>query len=276
MQGNQAEWDQLYGTNKTTVQILGVDVLLDGKSIQHPPPNSTILEVFESILGINSTVLGALPEVNTTILDTNLDANKTILQANIDSKSPITILPQFFCKALLEEGLGLQLDNSSGLYLIDSTNHQRLLKKHLTFRFNITTQKTFNWNSSYVTSINFDFTYQRMLLKVNLPQNSESSYYIPIKCSDQSDDYVLGRAFMQKAYLIVGEKNYYLAKATLDPSFKPNPVALGTGEKIIVSPIPKESGEVSKKLVVGIVVASIVGGILTFLGMLWLLRSKRK
>lgn len=80
---------------------------------------------------------------------------------------------------------------------------------------------------------------------------------------------------MQKAYLIVTEEDYYLAKATADPTAVPNPVALRLGERIIVIPLSKER-VLSKSLVTGIVVAGICGAVLMILSGLWILKTRKK
>lgn len=80
---------------------------------------------------------------------------------------------------------------------------------------------------------------------------------------------------MQRAYLIVTDDEYYLAKATADPMAKPEFVALQTGEKVIRVPLSKER-VLSKVLVTVTVIAGVSGAVLMILTALWLTRTRKK
>jgi hypothetical protein len=190
-----------------------------------------------------------------------------IPQINLDSTSPTTVLPLEYCSQLLENSLGLQLDNSSGLYLIDTATHQRLLKMNPIFHFNVTALRNFYWYNGYTTSFNFDISYQEMLLNATTPLAPSNTYYLPIQCSDNSDEYVLGRAFMQNAYLIVTDSYYYLAKARLDPTAVPNLISIGQNDttRLVQVSAKKKSTKLSKGLIAVIVVLCVVVVALVFL-----------
>jgi hypothetical protein len=240
MEVTRIGWDETLQNNirapNITLQLLGADILQGKKSIRDFP--------------------------------------YPVSRVKLDSAGPNTVLPSGFCSSLLEKGLGLQLDDSSGLYLIDTATHQKLLKQNPTFRFNVTTSNSYYWSSAYTTSVNFDFSYQEILLNVTAPLVASNMYYIPIQCSINSDDWVLGRAFMQKAYLIVTDNSYFLAKANLDPNAVPNPVPVGTNGTITIAPTSQHK-TLSKGLIAGIVVACVVGAVLAVLG-IWLIVKNRK
>ena len=81
---------------------------------------------------------------------------------------------------------------------------------------------------------------------------------------------------MQKGYLIVAsDEEYYLAKATADPTAESVPVGVRFGQKIIMVPLSKET-VLSKAVVVGIVIAAISGAVLMILSGLWMLRTRRE
>jgi hypothetical protein len=197
-----------------------------------------------------------------------------ISEINLDSARPTTVLTPRFCHDFLEADLGLQLDNSSGLYFIDNPTHQKLLTKNPTFRFNVTTSRYDFDNGAYAPFVNFDFSYQEMVLNATSSLVAFSTYYLPIQCSSNADEYVLGRAFMQKAYLIVTDDSYWLAQATIDPTAVPNPVALQQGESIIVAS-PKKS-RLSKGAIAGIVIGCVFVAVLIVLGLLWVKRNRRR
>jgi hypothetical protein len=223
-----------------TLQVLGADVLIDKKSIR------------------------------------SSYASNQIAKINLDSTRPTTVLPLYFCSVFLEEGLGLHVDNTSGLYLIDVETHQKLVKKNPTFRFNVTTPNYYEWDSARTTSINIDFSYQEMLLNKTYPSLGFNTYYIPIQCSTNFNEYAFGRAFMQKVYLIATHSKYYFAKSTFDPTAVPNLVPVGINETISTGLLPQKKKPLSKGALAGIVIACVVGAALAVLGILWMVRNRKR
>lgn len=286
MRGNYSYWiDESHKTISQLgfpVQILGMDLLQDGNSthilnttwVSAPRINLDSTKP-TSVLPLN--FCRVFLEDDFRLRRDNVSGFYLVDDANhqrLSSKNPtvrfnITTLREYYntTKEYFNESSSKSyFDYESPDYLKNTTTTQGWYNA---------TSKDWYRNSSYTESVNFDFTYKKLLLNYTSAARKPSSYYIPIQCSNISSEWVLGRGFMQKAYLIVTDDEYYLAKATADPTAKPEFVALGMGDKIIMVRLSKEK-VLSKALVTGIVIAGISGAVLMVLTGLWLLRTRKK
>lgn len=115
----------------------------------------------------------------------------------IDSSIAELYLPVEVCKAF-EDAFGLKYDDDTELYLVDDLLHETLLADNATVTFSLgkfSTDATVDISLPYAA---FDHTarppYRNM---------TEKSRYFPIRRGANESQYVLGRTFLQEAYLIV-------------------------------------------------------------------------
>ncbi|PMD39870.1 acid protease [Hyaloscypha variabilis F] len=125
--------------------------------------------------------------VNTTI-------SSVPFPAFVDSTVPYLYLPIGFCKKF-EEAFGITYDTTSGLYLVNSTLHTKLLEQSANVTFTLT-------NSTGTTLVEIVLPYQAFDLKAKWPLVKNSTRYFPLKRAANNSQTTLGRAFLQEAYLI--------------------------------------------------------------------------
>jgi hypothetical protein len=122
------------------------------------------------------------------------------IAARIDSTRPYLLLPSATCDAI-RESLGLIWDPASKHYLIDDETHARLTEENpkLYLRVAPLSKKK---ETDFAQIV---LTYRTMALELGYPHLAygNRSTYFPIMPTDDPDQFVLGRAFLQGAYLIV-------------------------------------------------------------------------
>lgn len=110
----------------------------------------------------------------------------------IDSTVPHIWLPEEACKNF-EAALGLTWNSTVGLYLVNDTFHQSLLKRNASFTFKIGN------STDNSPSIDITFPYTAFDLIVEYPIVSNSTRYFPIVRAANDSQYTLGRTFLQEA-----------------------------------------------------------------------------
>ncbi|KAH3909764.1 hypothetical protein HBI56_131850 [Parastagonospora nodorum] len=116
----------------------------------------------------------------------------------IDSTIAEMWLPLEVCKAF-EDAFGLKYDAKTNLYLVDDTLHQSLLAQ--------SPNVTFTLGQKYSTDATMQITlpYAAFDLEASPPYRGlkQKSKYFPIRQGGNSSQWVLGRTFLQEAYLTV-------------------------------------------------------------------------
>lgn len=116
----------------------------------------------------------------------------------IDSTIAEMWLPLEVCKAF-EDAFGLKYDAKTNLYLVDDTLHQSLLAQSPNI--------TFTLGQKYSTDATMQITlpYAAFDLEASPPYRGlgQKSKYFPIRQGGNSSQWVLGRTFLQEAYLTV-------------------------------------------------------------------------
>jgi hypothetical protein len=100
-------------------------------------------------------------------------------------------LPLEMCQSF-EEAFGLEWDSDTDLYLVNQTLHDSLLSR------NITVNITVGNRNSRVT---LDFPYSMFDLSLGPLHTTNVSHYFPIRRAANSSQYILGRTFLQRAYI---------------------------------------------------------------------------
>lgn len=114
----------------------------------------------------------------------------------IDSSLPDLWLPRSVCESLAQ-ALDLTFDSATGRYLIDSSAHSALRDASPEFTFTLTA------NQSSMDTLNIVLPYSAFDLWLLPPIYESPVPYFPIRRAPEGSDFVLGRAFLQEAYVAV-------------------------------------------------------------------------
>jgi hypothetical protein len=169
------------------------------------------------------------------------------LQLAMDTGVSQLWLPKVICDKLAES-LGLTFDPSTELYLVNDTIRSKLLDLAPEFTFTLAA------NATSSDTVNIVLPYAAFDLAVGQPFYNTSRRYFPIRRAADEKLYVLGRTFLQEAYLVVDWER---------GNFSVSQAQHKVVERDIV-PIRSVSSEPSKHtgltagLVAGVVVAVVV------------------
>ncbi|RFU78261.1 acid protease [Trichoderma arundinaceum] len=134
-------------------------------------------------------------------ISTNASADNTVLQSSqismfIDSSIAEIYLPLDACRAF-EKAFGLTYNSTLEMYLVSDSLHSKLTEENPYVTFTITTAITGG------STFNITFPYASFDLQAKPPLVKTASRYFPLKRAANDTQYVLGRTFLQEAYLIV-------------------------------------------------------------------------
>ncbi|KAH7030063.1 aspartic peptidase domain-containing protein [Macrophomina phaseolina] len=146
--------------------------------------------------------------ITTTSSETPLVSQK--MNMLIDSTVPYIFLPDFAYQAF-EKEFNLVWNDTARLYLLNETTYKALVEKDAEISLNI-------GSSAQTTTITFPIGAFLLNASYPLVPGNQSQYYFPIMRANTSDQWTLGRAFLQEAYVIADfEQN----KFTLAPCIWP-------------------------------------------------------
>lgn len=176
-------------------------------------------------------------------------------------------LPQSVCD-LFSQAFGLQYDTNTGLYVVNDTMHKQLQQSNpsVTFRLGST-------DSSSETT-NIVLPYAAFDLQASIPLFNVSTNYFPLRVAANASQQVLGRAFLQEAYVFVDwERNNFTIGQAIHQNSTTNIVP-------VLSPTYDSGGgdsSLSTGAIVGIAVGAgaviaIIIGIIAF----FVIRSRRR
>ncbi|KAI9712678.1 MAG: hypothetical protein M1820_001299 [Bogoriella megaspora] len=232
-------------------------------------------------------VQGATSDVNNDLLLTEP------IDMLIDSLVPEIWLPQSACENF-ESSFGLEWNSTLGLYIVNDTLHDNLtaLNPNITFQIGPTLKPSDGQTKITLPYSAFDLT-------INTPVNATTkSRYFPLKRANNgnSSQYVLGRTFLQHAYVTANYVNSTLSVSqalfppsstspqlvAIGPSGSPEPLTTSTGSGPDSGSGPSASAAASdhKGGIGGGAIAGIVIGVLAALAIvgfvLFFLRRKKK
>lgn len=110
----------------------------------------------------------------------------------IDSTDPNIWLPDSAVNAF-ESAFGLEIDNTTGLYLINDTHREslRTTDAHVSFRLSDVLEGG--------ATVSIDLPFDAFDLQAEYPLVENTTYYFPLKRASDSTQYTLGRTFLQEA-----------------------------------------------------------------------------
>ena len=153
-----------------------------------------------------------------------LASNITLLSngivALIDATLPYFWLPLQVCRQF-ESAFGLSWDPSTQMYLVNDTIHQQLQNLNPSVTLTL-------GNSSASQSINITLPYGAFDLQASSPIYPNGTNYFPLRRASTANEYVLGRAFLQEAYLLVDfeQGNFSVSQALFPANPTPNIITI--------------------------------------------------
>lgn len=191
--------------------------------------------------------------------------NGKAINTIIDSTVSQMWLPQSVCDRFAQ-AFGLKYDSSTGLYLVNSTNHAQLKQLNPSVTFTVGSQDSSSPNTNIV------LPYAAFDLQAGIPLFNFSTNYFPLRVAANEKQQVLGRAFLQEAYVSVDwERKHF----TLGQAIHQNK----TTDIVAVLPPPSDSNSssLSTNVIIGIA-AGACGLIALAIGMItfFFLRRRRR
>lgn len=181
----------------------------------------------------------------------------------LDSTVSQLWLPQVVCDEL-ETSLGLTYDPSTELYLANNTAHAKLIELAPTIAFTLAADGTSNDTTTIV------LPYAAFDLQASPPLYNTTTTYFPLRRASKRS--VLGRAFLQEAYLVVDWDR---------SNFTISPAAQRSNRTRDIIPIfppleKKASTSLSTGAIVGIVIGAVIVLIIPIAFLWWKRRRPRQ
>ena len=181
--------------------------------------------------------------------------------ALVDSTIAQIWLPLEACERF-ESVFGLVWDSSVGLYLVNDTLHQSLLGADPTITFALGSETTGG------DIVDIKMPYSSFDLTASWPLTADgASRYFPLRRADNDTQYVLGRTFLQQAYVIVDydRNNFSVSQASFPDT--------GVAEELVAILPP---GEKKHTTSIGEIVGIAVGAVVVAAVVVWLVFVLRK
>jgi hypothetical protein len=157
-----------------------------------------------------------------------------------------------------EDIFDLDLDEDTGLYLLDSDLHENLLSSNPNITFTLANQKIGG------PTVNIVLPYASFDLNVSAPiyQNG-TSFYFPLRRADNDSQYTLGRTFLQEAYVTAdyNTRMFNVSQCVFEQSQAANIVAITSTTSASTTPsnnVPGNNNGKNHALTGGIIVRIIV------------------
>jgi hypothetical protein len=165
---------------------------------------------------------------------------------------------------LFEIAFGLEWDDTSQLYLVNDTLHTILVQQNASVTFNLG-----GMTGGSTTNVNITLPYAAFDLTASQPLVTNATRYYPLKRAANSTQYVIGRTFLQEAYVVADyeRRNFSVfpcqweADATPDivstfsPTYNITPAASPSGHS---TPGTSSGGSSNTGAIAGGVVGGIV------------------
>jgi hypothetical protein len=178
---------------------------------------------------------------------------------------PVEVCQQF------EQAFNLTWNATAELYIIDETTHSALLAKNPTFTFTIA-----NGSDSGDSAVDIVFSYASFDLNITQPYVDSEQRYFPLKQAHNSSQYILGRVFLQEAYITAdyNRQNFSVSQALFPgTNVQQNIVAIHTpGYKPDLA-TPKG---ISSGAIAGIVIAAVFILVLVAGAIFWFRRRSNR
>jgi hypothetical protein len=208
--------------------------------------------------------------------DSDIDLlNGTDVNLSIDSTIAELWLPVHVCK-LFEDAFGLTYDEDTGLYLVDNILHQILQERNPSFTFTLREA-----NGTLASgAIQVTLPYAAFDLQAQSPYQSlnQTTKYFPIRRGANESQWILGRTFLQEAYLTVDWERSQFSVNPCDWTGKQSDIVAIVSPRYgkAVSEGSEPSSKLSTAVIVGIVFGIIAAVTLVSASVWWAWRRRRQ
>jgi hypothetical protein len=168
------------------------------------------------------------------------------------------------------KAFNLTYDNSTDLYLVDSSTHAQLVDKNPTITFGL------GMTSDPGQRVNVVLPYNAFDQQASYPIYEDATNYFPIRRAYNDTQYTLGRAFFQEAYIKIDyERGNFSIHQALFPTTDDEQQIV-----TVLSPdtsVQTTSGtKLSKTVIAGISIGSAAFLIALFVLVFWMYRRRKK
>ncbi|CZS97414.1 uncharacterized protein RCO7_00245 [Rhynchosporium graminicola] len=219
--------------------------------------------------------------ITSTTSDETTTLMSTPIFAFIDSAVPDFYLPGSVCRQF-ERAFSLILDQASGRYLIDEITHNSLKAMNPSVTFKLANQKEGG------ETVDIVLPYAAFDLNITTPLlTNSSSLYFPLKQTNDENLYILGRAFLQEAYVTAhyNSRTFNVSQASFSDNAPPSLVALpailptstsSPGSNTGSTKLPnRPSKKIGGGVIAGIVIGALAGLALLLLLSFFLLQRRK-
>ncbi|KAK0773367.1 hypothetical protein LTR87_016410 [Friedmanniomyces endolithicus] len=185
----------------------------------------------------------------------------------VDSTVSQLWLPQIVCDRIAQ-AFGLTYDGASQLYLLNDSVHDALLNRAPELTFTVSANKTASTTTSIV------FPYVAFDLQAGIPIFESNMRYFPMRQAANETQCVLGRAFLQEAYIVVDweRRNFTIGQVNHQTNDAPAIVPILPPSSQSAPP----SAALSPGAIAGVVVAAVVAIAAALMIVLLLKRRSRR
>lgn len=193
---------------------------------------------------INSVTVTA-GGINTSLMSTSI-------HALIDSTIPYISLPLAVCKKF-EEAFGLTFNNDVQGYLVNDTLHQKLIDQNFSVTFTL-------GNFNKTETVEISLPYAAFDLIADYPLMRNQSRYFPLMRAENDSQHILGRTFLQEAYLIADYELFRFSISQCDWGAASQQPSL-----VPISPVSSHVPQTHRRVLAGVIVGAVLGGIIAIL-----------
>jgi hypothetical protein len=183
----------------------------------------------------------------------------------IDSSVSQLWLPVDVCDSFAA-AFGLIYDTNTDLYVLNDTQHSKLVSSNPSITFTLGQQ-------SYSTgeSISIVFPYSAFDYSIDWPIYASETHYFPIRRGNSTSQFRLGRTFMQEAHLIVdyGTSSFNISQAAF-PSSATNPHIVPMKNGLI-----SKSSSISAGAIAGVAIGAVLAVLAITSLIVFLVRRRR-
>ncbi|KAF2154051.1 acid protease [Myriangium duriaei CBS 260.36] len=192
--------------------------------------------------------------------------------AVIDSTIPYLYLPLDLCQ-VFEKTFGLIYNSTLDMYLVNASLHDTLIQSNPLVTLALV--------ASDSTAVDIPLPYGAFDLTTSYPtlgDGGQSSFYFPIRRGANDTQYVLGRAFLQEAYLIADyeRRNFTIAPCAWDANIMNANITTIFSTEMIKMLKHNRHSRITGRAIGGIVIGLIVSLVLLGLAIFYFLRHRQR
>lgn len=257
---SSSSWSYTAGAYYRLKSVFG-SLIFGGYDASRFTPNDVIFNMTGDNL---RDIVVSVHSITSSTASGNTTLMSTPILSFIDSTVPEIWLPTEACQQF-EKAFGLTLDPTSELYLINASTHANLQKLNPNITFTLGNQNTGGPTTDIV------LPYAAFDLNITAPLlPNASSLYFPIRQTDDSGLYTLGRTFLQEAYVVThyNSRTFNVSQCVFSDTASSHVLALpadlwtstsSTSPTTSTTPKSTKKKSISGGAIAGIVLGALLG-----------------